>query len=60
MELAEKMDYQRNMLSISLLNRKSNTIGIIIPEFMSSLFSAGDHWRTGNCGTGRLQYGYLS
>ncbi|HEY1199941.1 MAG TPA: LacI family DNA-binding transcriptional regulator, partial [Niastella sp.] len=33
LELAEKMDYQRNMLSISLLNQKSNTIGIIVPEF---------------------------
>lgn len=38
MELAEQLDYQRNMLSISLLNKKSNTIGIIIPEFISSYF----------------------
>ncbi|WP_207515638.1 LacI family DNA-binding transcriptional regulator [Longitalea luteola] len=38
LELAGKMDYQRNMLSISLLNKKSNTIGIIVPEFMSSYF----------------------
>jgi LacI family transcriptional regulator/LacI family repressor for deo operon, udp, cdd, tsx, nupC, and nupG len=38
LELAEKLDYQRNMLSVSLLNRKSNTIGIIVPEFLSSYF----------------------
>ncbi|MDF2192701.1 LacI family DNA-binding transcriptional regulator [Paraflavitalea sp. CAU 1676] len=38
MELAEQLDYQRNMLSVSLLNKKSNTIGIIVPEFMSSYF----------------------
>ena len=38
LELAEQLDYQRNMLSVSLLNKKSNTIGIIIPEFMSSYF----------------------
>lgn len=38
LELADQLDYQRNMLSISLLNKKSNTIGIIIPEFISSFF----------------------
>ncbi len=38
LELAEEMDYQRNMLSISLLQKKSNTIGIIVPEFLSSYF----------------------
>lgn len=38
LELAEQLDYQRNMLSISLLNKRSNTIGIIVPEFISSYF----------------------
>lgn len=38
LDLAEEMDYQRNMLSISLLQRKSNIIGIIVPEFFSSYF----------------------
>jgi len=38
LELADQLDYQRNMLSISLLNKKSNTIGIIVPEFISSYF----------------------
>ncbi|MGN7821300.1 LacI family DNA-binding transcriptional regulator [Chitinophaga sp. 22536] len=38
LELAEKMDYQRNMLAISLITRKTNTIGIIVPEFTSSYF----------------------
>jgi len=38
LELAEQLDYQRNMLSISLLKKRSNTIGIIVPEFLSSYF----------------------
>lgn len=36
--LAEKLDYQRNMHAISLITNKSNTIGIIVPEFSSSFF----------------------
>jgi DNA-binding LacI/PurR family transcriptional regulator len=38
LELAEKMDYQRNMLAISLITNRSNTIGIMVPEFTSSYF----------------------
>ena len=38
LEFAEKMDYQRNMLAISLITKKTNTIGIIVPEFHSSYF----------------------
>lgn len=38
LDLAEKMDYQRNMLAISLITRKSSTIGIIVPEITSSFF----------------------
>jgi len=38
LELAEKMDYQRNMISINLISRKSNLIGIIVPEFETSFF----------------------
>lgn len=38
LELAEKLDYQRNMLAISLITKKTNTIGIIVPEFYSSFF----------------------
>lgn len=38
LELAEKLDYQRNMLAISLITQKTNTIGIIVPEFTSSYF----------------------
>lgn len=37
-DLAEKLDYQRNMLSISLITNKTKTIGIIVPEFMTSYF----------------------
>lgn len=36
--LAEKLDYQRNMLSISLMTNKTKTIGIILPEFITSFF----------------------
>lgn len=36
--LAEKLDYQRNMLSINLITNKTKTIGIIVPEFMTSYF----------------------
>ncbi len=39
LELAEKMDYQRNMLSISLVTNKTNTIGVIVPELINSYFS---------------------
>lgn len=38
LELAEKLDYQRNMLSINLISRKSNLIGIVVPEFNTSYF----------------------
>lgn len=38
LDLAKKLDYQKNMLAISLITSKSNTIGIIVPEFISSYF----------------------
>ncbi|MCM4167660.1 Catabolite control protein A [Arenibacter antarcticus] len=38
--LAEKWDYQPNLLALSLLHRKSNTIGVIVPEITSHFFSA--------------------
>lgn len=38
LELAEKLDYQKNMLAISLISKKTSTIGIIVPEFSSSYF----------------------
>ncbi|TCC96069.1 LacI family DNA-binding transcriptional regulator [Pedobacter hiemivivus] len=38
LELAEKLDYQKNMLAIGLISKKTNTIGIIVPEFSSSYF----------------------
>ena len=37
-KLAKKLDYQRNMQSVNLLKRKSNLIGIIVPEFNTSFF----------------------
>ncbi|MXV16815.1 LacI family DNA-binding transcriptional regulator [Hufsiella ginkgonis] len=38
LELAEQLDYQRNMMSISLITNKSYTIGIVVPEFITSFF----------------------
>lgn len=38
LEYAAQSDYQRNMHAISLITHKTNTIGIIVPEFMSSFF----------------------
>jgi DNA-binding LacI/PurR family transcriptional regulator len=38
LDLADKWEYQRNMLAISLISKKTNTIGIIVPEFSSSFF----------------------
>lgn len=38
LELAEKWEYQRNMLALGLITKKTNTIGIIVPEFNSSYF----------------------
>lgn len=36
--LAAQMDYQRNQLAISLLTSRTQTIGIIVPEFLSFFF----------------------
>ncbi|MFH6991743.1 LacI family DNA-binding transcriptional regulator [Flavobacterium sp. FlaQc-48] len=36
--LAKKLDYQKNMLAIGLIRKKTNNIGIIVPEFSSSYF----------------------
>lgn len=38
LDLAEKLDYERNMLAISLVKSKSSTIGIIVPEFVTAFF----------------------
>ena len=38
--LAEKLDYQPNMLALSLLRKKSNVIAVIVPEITSHFFSA--------------------
>ncbi len=38
--LAEKLDYQPNLLALNLLRKKSNTIGVIVPEITSHFFSA--------------------
>lgn len=39
-DLAEKLNYQPNLLALNLLKRKSNTIGVIVPEITSHFFSA--------------------
>jgi DNA-binding LacI/PurR family transcriptional regulator len=38
LELAEELDYQPNMMAINLVSNKSFTIGIIVPEFVTSFF----------------------
>ncbi|WP_207534396.1 LacI family DNA-binding transcriptional regulator [Desertivirga arenae] len=38
LDLAEKMDYQRNTLSISLIKNKTYTIGVLVPEFSTSFY----------------------
>lgn len=37
-ELAEKLDYQRNALALSLANKKTLLVGILVPEIMNSFF----------------------
>lgn len=38
--LAEALDYQPNLLAVNLLQKKSNTIGVIVPEITGHFFSA--------------------
>lgn len=38
LEMAEKMDYQPNLLAYGLAKSRSLTIGIIVPEFINSFF----------------------
>jgi len=38
-ELAEKLNYQPNIVALSLRQRKTNTIGVIIPELVHFFFS---------------------
>ena len=38
LELAEKMDYERNTLALSLANKKTLVIGIIVPEILNSFY----------------------
>ncbi len=39
-KLAEELDYQPNPMALGLLQKKSNTIGVIVPEITSHFFSA--------------------
>lgn len=38
-ELARKLDYRPNLLALNLLQKRSNTIAIIVPEITSHFFS---------------------
>ncbi|SEA11743.1 transcriptional regulator, LacI family [Chitinophaga terrae (ex Kim and Jung 2007)] len=38
LEMAQQLDYQPNLLAKSLVKSKSNTIGIIVPEFLTYFF----------------------
>jgi DNA-binding LacI/PurR family transcriptional regulator len=39
-KLAKKLNYQPNLLALNLLNKKTNTIGVIVPEITSYFFSS--------------------
>ena len=39
MELANQMDYQPNIIALSLRKRKTNTVGVIIPKIVHHFFS---------------------
>lgn len=39
-EFAERNDYQPNLLALNLLHKKSNTLGVIVPEITGHFFSA--------------------
>ncbi len=39
LELAKQLNYQPNMLAVSLLNNKTKTIGVIVPEITSYFFA---------------------
>ncbi len=39
-KLARKMNYQPNLLALNLLHKRSNTIGVIVPEITSYFFSS--------------------
>ncbi len=38
-ELADKLNYQPNIVALSLRQKKTNTIGVIIPELVHFFFS---------------------
>ncbi len=38
--LARKLDYQPNLLALNLLQKKTNTIGVVVPEITSYFFSS--------------------
>lgn len=40
LEMAEKLDYEPNAIATSLVNRKTNTLGIIIPSFAIYYYTA--------------------
>lgn len=39
-ELATKLDYEPNLLALNLLQKKSNTLGVVVPEITGHFFSA--------------------
>lgn len=38
LKLADELDYQRNMFSVNLIRKSTQTIGIVVPEFHRSFF----------------------
>ncbi len=39
-DLAQKLNYQPNLLALNLLKKKTNTIGVIVPEITSYFFAS--------------------
>ncbi len=39
-KLAQQLDYEPNLLALNLLHKKSNTLGVIVPEITGHFFSA--------------------
>jgi DNA-binding LacI/PurR family transcriptional regulator len=40
LKLAKKLNYQPNLLALNLLRKRTNTIGVIVPEITSYFFSS--------------------
>ena len=56
LELAEKMNYHPNPISLSLKQNQTMSIGVIVPEFINSFFCRSHHGNTKCYESERLPY----